>query len=42
MKSTNIQNNKTGYLPFELINNSKRTNWNSKRRYSNSTQLKFI
>ena len=42
MKSINTQNNKTSHLTFELITNSKRSNWNSKRRYSNLTQIRFI
>ncbi len=42
MKSLNTQNNKIGYTYFELLNTPTRINWNNSRRYSNSTQHKFI
>ena len=42
MKSINTQNSKTSQSPFELISNLKRTNWNNRRRYSSSSQLRFI
>ncbi|WP_299525363.1 hypothetical protein [uncultured Lutibacter sp.] len=42
MKSINTQNCTTSQSTFQLITNLKRTNWNNRRRYSSSSQLRFI
>lgn len=38
MKTTNT----TTRLNLEFLNTTKRLNWNSKRRYTASTQFKFL
>jgi len=42
MKSIKTQNSKTTNSTVELLNSSKRTNWNNRRRYSTVSQFKFI